>query len=58
MEHIIVTNNTLSYYDKKLKSYIGANKPVKGVDYFTEADKKELVEAVIEAVPSAEGVSF
>ena len=32
--------------------------PVKGTDYFTEADKAELVNAVISALPSAEGVSF
>ena len=58
MEHIIVTDNTLSYYDKKIKAYIGANKPVKGVDYFTKADKEELVEAVLASIPTAEGVSF
>ena len=34
------------------------NKPEKGVDYFTEEDKKELVDAVIEALPEAEGVRF
>lgn len=28
--------------------------PVKGVDYFTEADKSELVGAVINALPKAE----
>ena len=32
--------------------------PVKGVDYFTEADKQELVTAVIAALPSTEEVSY
>lgn len=32
--------------------------PVKGTDYFTDADKAELVTQVIAALPSASGVSF
>lgn len=32
--------------------------PVKGTDYFTENDKTEMVNAVLEALPTAEGVSF
>ena len=32
--------------------------PVKGKDYFTEADKNELVNAVLAALPAAEGVSY
>ena len=32
--------------------------PVKGTDYFTEADKTELVSAVLAALPAAEGVGF
>ena len=32
--------------------------PVKGVDYFTESDKTELVSAVLAALPAAEGVGF
>ena len=38
----------------------GANgyTPVKGTDYFTESDKTELVNAVISALPAAEGVSY
>lgn len=32
--------------------------PVKGVDYFTEADKTEIVNAVIAALPDAEEVSY
>ena len=38
----------------------GANgyTPVKGTDYFTESDKTELVNAVLAALPAAEGVSY
>ena len=32
--------------------------PVKGVDYYTDADKDELVQAVMSALPAAEGVSY
>ena len=32
--------------------------PVKGVDYYTEADKAELVAAVLAGIPAAEGVAF
>lgn len=32
--------------------------PVKGTDYYTEADKQEMVELVLEALPSSEGVSY
>lgn len=32
--------------------------PVKGKDYFTEADKSELVNAVLSALPAAEGASY
>lgn len=32
--------------------------PVKGTDYFTEADKTELVNAVLAALPAAEGVGY
>lgn len=32
--------------------------PVKGTDYYTEADKKEMVELVLEALPSSEEVSY
>ena len=42
------------------KGDTGANghTPVKGTDYFTEADKQELVTAVIAALPSSEEVSY
>lgn len=32
--------------------------PIKGTDYFTEADKAEMVNAVLAALPAAEGVSY
>ena len=32
--------------------------PVKGTDYFTEADKQELVNAVIAALPNGNGVEY
>ena len=32
--------------------------PINGVDYFTDADKAEMVTAVIAALPHAEGVGF
>lgn len=32
--------------------------PVKGVDYYTEADKQEMVNAVLTALPVAEGGTF
>lgn len=34
------------------------NTPVKGTDYFTAEDKTELVNAVLAALPAAEGVSY
>lgn len=32
--------------------------PVKGTDYYTDADKTEIVNLVLDALPSAEGVSY
>ena len=32
--------------------------PVKGIDYWTDADKTEIVNSVLAALPSAEGVSY
>jgi hypothetical protein len=32
--------------------------PVKGVDYYTEADKQEMVNLVLAALPMAEGGSY
>ena len=36
----------------------GEFKPQKGVDYWTEEDKKELVNDVLQTLPRAEGVGF
>lgn len=36
----------------------GDFKPIKGEDYFTASDKADLVNAVLAALPAAEGVSF
>ena len=32
--------------------------PVKGVDYYTDADKQEMVQLVLAAIPSAEEVNY
>lgn len=32
--------------------------PVNGVDYFTDAEKSEMIQAVLDALPAAEGVSY
>ena len=32
--------------------------PVKGVDYFTDAEKSEMIQAVLNALPAAEGASY
>ena len=32
--------------------------PVKGVDYFTDAEKSEMIQAVLDALPAAEGESY
>ena len=34
------------------------DKPIKGTDYFTNTDKTEIVNAVLAAMPNAEGVSY
>ena len=40
------------------KDGIDGKTPVKGTDYYTEADKQEMVNLVLNALPSAEGVEF
>lgn len=40
------------------KDGIDGKTPVKGIDYYTEADKQEMVNLVLNALPSAEGVEF
>ena len=32
--------------------------PVKGVDYYTEADKQEMLQLVLAAIPSSEEVNY
>ena len=32
--------------------------PARGVDYYTEADKQEMVQLVLAALPTLEGVEF
>lgn len=32
--------------------------PVKGIDYYTEADKQEMVQLVLDEIPSSEGVGY
>ena len=40
------------------KDGVDGKTPVKGVDYYTEADKLEMVDLVLSALPSSEGVSY
>ena len=48
---------TFAFSFKNLKGANGYT-PVKGTDYFTESDKTEMVNAVLAALPAAEGVDF
>ena len=50
-------NNPASVNIKGPKGDKG-DKPVKGTDYFTDADKTEMVNAVLAAMTNANGVSF
>ena len=45
-----------AYVDTEIKAE--GYTPVKGTDYFTEADKEELVATVLAELPAAEGVSY
>lgn len=40
------------------KDGIDGKTPVKGTDYYTEADKQEMIDLVLDALPNAEGVGF
>lgn len=40
------------------KDGVDGRTPVKGTDYFTDADKAEMVQSVLSALPNAEGVGF
>jgi hypothetical protein len=49
----------IDYFDgKDGKNGVDGKTPVKGVDYYTEADKLEMVDLVLSALPSSEGVSY
>lgn len=37
---------------------VAGKTPVKGVDYYTEADKEEMIQAVIAALPNGDEVSY
>lgn len=37
---------------------IDGKTPIKGTDYYTDADKQEIVNLVLDDLPSAEGVGF
>lgn len=54
-----VNNSTgvMSFSFTNIKGEKG-DKPVKGTDYFTSADKTEIVNAVLAAMPAAEEASF
>lgn len=40
------------------KDGVDGKTPVKGVDYYTEADKQEIVNLVLNKLPNSEGVSY
>lgn len=52
--------NTALLQAKESGEFNGADgyTPVKGTDYYTDADKTEIVNLVLAALPSAEGVSY
>ena len=58
------SNNLVIFSDGKILTVKNGSKgdpgktPVKGTDYYTEDDKAEMVEAVLAALPAAEGVSY
>ena len=54
-------SNVVRFSDGKTLTVKNGSKgstPVKGTDYYTEADKAEMVNLVLAALPSASGVSF
>lgn len=52
--------NTAKVFDFQFGIPAGADgkTPVKGVDYYTETDKEEMVQAVIAALPNGDEVSY
>lgn len=51
-------DSTKANYIRNKPSSLNGKTPEKGVDYYTEADKAEMVQLVIEALPEAEGGSY
>lgn len=52
--------NTAKVFDFRFGIPAGADgkTPIKGVDYYTETDKQEMVQAVIAALPNGDEVSY
>lgn len=49
----------IDYFDgEDGKDGVDGKTPVKGTDYYTETDKQEMVNLVLSALPSSEGVSY
>lgn len=49
----------VDYFDgKDGTNGVDGKTPVKGEDYYTEADKQEMVQLVLNSLPSSEGVSY
>lgn len=55
---ITVTKTDGTTYTLETRNGSRGGTPVKGVDYYTEADKQEIVNAVLSRIPAAEGASF
>ena len=61
MEHIVQEagqSETLVMSQKAVTDYVNFKTPQKGTDYFTAADKAEMVNAVIAALPDASEVNY
>lgn len=52
------TNGTNGKDGANGKDGLDGYTPVKGTDYYTEADKEEMVNLVLTALPSSEGVNY
>lgn len=56
-ECITLINSYIEEHKAELKGDPGAT-PVKGIDYYTEADKQELIQSVLNSLVTAESVSL
>ena len=54
----ITSASGTSTVDLKGEPGAAGKTPVKGTDYYTDADKAEIINAVLTELPSAEGVAF